>query len=117
MSKKDYKIDAEGKTIGRVASEAAKVLMGKDSPEYKPNVVVSVAVQIVNASKSNISEKKKVGKTYSRYSGYPGGQKVRNLEDLISKKGISEVYKKAVYGMLPGNRLRSERMKNLSISE
>jgi large subunit ribosomal protein L13 len=110
-------IDAKNKTIGRVATEAAMALMGKDQASYQPNVVTDITVTIENASESNITDKKKGEKEYSRYSGYPGGRKVRTLAEVIEKKGYKEVFEKAVYGMLPANRLRSLRMKNLIIKD
>jgi large subunit ribosomal protein L13 len=109
------KFDAENKTIGRVASEVAKALIGKDSPDYQPNVVIKDDVQIVNASKAKIDMKKLKTKKYQWYTGFPGGLREKNLEQMIEKKGYGEIFKKAVYGMLPDNKLRSERMKKLEI--
>jgi large subunit ribosomal protein L13 len=110
-------IDAENKSIGRVASEAAVALMGKDNPDYAANVVIKDKVQITNASKAKISFKKLQDKKYQWYTGYPSGLKERTLEEMIEKKGYGEIFKKAVYGMLPDNKLRSPRMKQLEISE
>lgn len=110
-------IDAENKTIGRVASEAAKCLLGKDSADYQPNVVVKSGVQITNAAKAKIDLKKLSDKKYQWYTGYPSGLKERTLSEMIAKKGYGEIFKKAVYGMLPDNKLRSERMKQLEILE
>lgn len=110
-------IDAENKSIGRVASEAAKSLMGKDEPTFKPNIVVANKVQITNASKAKISFKKLADKKYQWYTGHPGGLKERTLEEMIEKKGYGEIFKQAVYGMLPDNKLRKERMKKLEIVE
>jgi len=109
------KIDAQNRTIGRVATEVAKILMGKNSVDYRPNVVSKEKVQIINASKVNIPAKKLTDKEYQRYTGHPGGLRKINLEELIQKKGYGEVFKKTVYGMLPDNKLRSLRMKNLEI--
>tara|TARA_Y100001935_G_C16969756_1_gene343504 strand:- start:188 stop:535 length:348 start_codon:yes stop_codon:yes gene_type:complete len=114
---KKHTIDATDKKIGRVATEVATILMGKDAPSYQPNVCPDVTVEIVNASKASISEKKKEQKTYSQFSGYPGGLKQPTLAQVIEKKGFSEVFRKAVYGMLPDNRLRARMMKNVVISE
>ena len=112
-----YTIDAAGKRIGRVASEAARVLMGKHLPTYEPNKAGDVSVSITNASQLEITEAKRDQKTYTRYSGYPGGLKTETLEQVIEKKGVSEAVRRAVYGMLPSNKLRAPRMKRLQISE
>ena len=108
-------INAENKTLGRVATEAAMALMGKDSVNYQPNVVADVVVVIENAAKTKITDKKKNEKEYSRYSGYPGGLKFEKLDKVIKEKGYEEVYQRAVKGMLPANRLRSLRLKNLQV--
>ncbi|HMO78596.1 MAG TPA: 50S ribosomal protein L13 [Candidatus Paceibacterota bacterium] len=110
-------IDAKDKTIGRVASQVAKMLMEKDSASYTPNKTSTQQVQIINASLAKINFKKKIEKEYTRYSGYPGGIKYQTLGDLISKKGYGEVFRKAVYGMLPKNTLKNQRMKNLIIKD
>lgn len=110
-------IDAQNKPIGRVATEAAMALMGKDKVEYQPNNQPATKVQIENASKAKISQKKLKEKMYTRYTGYPGGLRERTLEELIEKKGYGEVFKKAVYGMLPDNKLRKIMMSNLEITE
>jgi len=110
-------IDAQNKVIGRVATEAAMALMGKDKADYQPNVKPTTKVKIENASKAKISQKKLKTKVYTRYTQYPGGLRKRTLEELIEKKGYGEVFKKAVFGMLPDNRLRSIMMNNLEITE
>ena len=110
-------IDATDKSIGRVATEAAMALMGKDNPSYQPNVVTDVTVVIENASKSSVTDKKKDEKQYARYSGYPGGLKFTPLRRMIETKGYEGVYNSAVRGMLPSNRLRSPRLKNLQIND
>ena len=108
-------INAENKSLGRVATEAAMALMGKDNVNYQPNVVADILVVIENASKTKITDKKKKEKEYAKYSGYPGGLKFEKLEKIISEKGYSEVYQRAIKGMLPANRLRSKRLKNLQV--
>lgn len=110
-------IDATNKTIGRVASEAAMALMGKDHPSFQPNVVADVKVTIENAAKTKITDKKKDEKQYPKYSGYPGGLKFESLRKILDKKGYGEVYAKAVKGMLPANRLRDLRLKNLQVND
>ena len=110
-------IDARGKRLGRVATEVATILIGKDRTDVVRNVVPDVHVTVTNASKLLIDEKKREQKEYDRYSGYPGGRRTRTLEQVITQKGYAEVLRNAVYGMLPHNRLRAQRMKQLTISE
>ncbi|MEI8061728.1 MAG: uL13 family ribosomal protein [bacterium] len=110
-------IDAKNKKIGRVCSQVAMILMGKNAPTYERNKIPVVEVEIINTSKADISNTKKDEKTYRTYSGYPGGQKNEKLADLATRKGHSELFKRAVYGMLPSNKLRSKMMLNLKISE
>lgn len=112
-----HKIDANGKKLGRLATEIATVLMGKHRPDVMKNTVANVLVEVKNASKLLITEKKKKDKKYSHYTGYPGGLRFTTMEKMIEKKGYAEVLRKAVYGMLPANRLRAKRMKRLKISE
>lgn len=110
-------INAQGKSLGRVASEAAKMLMGKDSAAYEPHLVQGDGVHIVNASQVAMTEKKLKQKQYGRYTGYPGGLKFQTLEQLVAKKGYAEAFRKAVYGMLPNNKLRARMMKQLKVTE
>jgi large subunit ribosomal protein L13 len=112
-----HTIDAQQKKLGRIASEAAKILMGKNSVDYAPNVVADVKVVIINASKLDIDTKKKNEKEYTRYSGFPGGLFTRTLGNVIEKKGYSEVVKIAVEGMLPKNKLQAQMIKNLTVTE
>lgn len=113
----EHTIDATGQKIGRIATKAAVLLRGKDTAEFQRNVVPSVKVKIENASKLSIAPAKMVDKKYKRYSGYPGGLKHTTMERTIEKHGYREVLKKAVYGMLPANKLRAVFMKNLIITE
>ena len=110
-------IDATNKKIGRVATEAAMALMGKDKADYQPNKVSEVTVIIENASKTSVTDKKIKEKEYPSYSGYPGGLKFETLEKVLKTKGFAEVYRKAIKGMIPANRLRALRMKNLIVKE
>jgi len=111
----EYTIDAKGKKLGRIATEAAVLLMGKNSPDFKRNEVANVKVSIENVSELDIDDKKMDNKEYKRYSGYPGGLKIRKMKEVIAKKGYAEIVEKAVYGMLPANKLRAKIMKNLII--
>ncbi len=118
MAEKDtYTIDAAGKSLGRIASEAAKALMGKTRADYTPNKSSNVKVTITNAAKLFVREKKRVAKVYQDYSGYPGGKRVETLASLSSRKGFGAAIRRAVSRMLPRNTMRVERMKNLSITE
>ena len=114
---KEHTIDATNRAVGRVASEAAMLLMGKDTPAFRKNIVPEVKVTVENASNIKFDPKKLKGKIYQRYSGYPGGRKERTMEEVIEKKGYKGIFEKAVYGMLPGNKLRSVMMKNLIITD
>jgi large subunit ribosomal protein L13 len=114
---KTHVIDAEGKRIGRVATEAAVFLMGKNAPDFERNKVTGVKVSIINAAKADIVEKRMAQKTYANYSGYPGGLKLNKAKDVIKRHGYRDIFLKAVYGMIPSNRLRAIRMKNLTIAE
>ncbi|MDP3989115.1 MAG: 50S ribosomal protein L13 [bacterium] len=113
----EYVIDAKEKSLGRVASEAAMALRGKNDPSFAPNKLSDVWVTIKNTGTISVTEKKLEQKTYTRYSGYPGGLYKQSLSNLVDKKGYSEAMRKAVYGMLPNNRLRSRMMKRLTIEE
>lgn len=112
-----YKIDATGKILGRIASEAASVLRGKNEPTFERHLLNTTKVLIENASKLKIPATKLVGKIHTRYTGHPGGLKHLSLEQVIAKKGYGEPLRLAIYGMLPANRLRAELMKHLTITE
>lgn len=112
-----YSIDAAGKSIGRVASEAAKALMGKMRADYTPNKNSGVKVTISNAGKLYTTEKKRTGKVYTTYSGHPGGQKRESLASLNARKGKGEAIRRAITRMLPRNTMRVARLKNLTITE
>jgi large subunit ribosomal protein L13 len=117
-TKSTYTIDAAGKSLGRVASEAAKALMGKTRADYVPHKRSDVSVTISNASKLYIRERKRTGKIYHTYSGYPGGMKRESLSSLSSrKKGNGEALKRAITRMLPRNTMRTARFKNLIVTE
>lgn len=112
-----YVIDAQGKMLGRVASEAAHVLMGKHKATFVKNAVVGEEVEIKNAKGIVISGTKARTKQYERYSGYPSGLKFESYEHLVARRGHKEAIRNAIYGMLPGNKLRPRRMKLLTIEE
>ena len=108
-------IDAKDQTLGRVASAAAKALLGKNAATFAKNVVAQDGVKIINASRIAVTGNKKLDKKYIRYSGYPGGQKTENYAMLTARKGEKEVIRKAVLGMLPKNKLQALRIKMLEI--
>ncbi len=111
-----YTIDAKGKSLGRVASDAAQALLGKKSVHYVQNAVLPVRVSIINASKLVMTEKRIANKTYVHYTGYPGGLRETPMARMMDKKGIEEVMRKTVDGMIPRNKLRKDRMKRLTIT-
>ncbi len=110
-------IDAKDKKLGRIASEVASLLMGKDAPGFARNKVLDRKVTITNASKLAITPKKTREVVYTRYTGYPGGLKHETMEHAIAKKGHGELLKRAVRGMLPNNKLRPKMLQNLIIEE
>lgn len=116
MEKKSYTIDATGKRLGRIATEAAKVLIGKDSVQFAKNVVPDVTVTIENASKLDVSTKR-AEMEFQSYSGFPGGRRVETLGHLATRRGYAEVVRRVVSGMLPKNKLHAVRMKNLIVTE
>jgi len=111
---KYYLIDASTAPLGRIATQAAVLLMGKNDPNYAPNIVASHIVLIVNSDKLFLTGTKELSKKYYRHSGYPGGIKETDFADL-KKTDSTEIIKKAVRGMIPHNRLESELLKHLKI--
>ena len=112
-----YTIDATNRTLGRVASEAAHALLGKRSVRFAKNVAMPMTVVIENAGKLHLPARRATGKVYTRYTGYPGGQRSVTMRETIDKKGVVEVVRKTVDGMIPRNKLRPLRMKNLVVTE
>jgi large subunit ribosomal protein L13 len=110
-------IDATNKKLGRLASEIAQLLMGKDLVDYARNKAPNRDVKVTNAGKMSIDEKKKLTKEYVRYTGYPGGLKKEKLGALVARKGNADALKKAVRGMLPSNKLRPGMLKHLIIED
>jgi large subunit ribosomal protein L13 len=115
--KKTIEINAEGKTLGRVASEVARFLMGKNSPAYERNVYSGFKVEVANASKVKITPKKLEEISHRRYSGYRGGLRILKGTETVEKKGMKEMIKLAVFHMLPNNKLRREMIKNLKVED
>ncbi len=109
-----YLIDAKDKILGRVATQIALILRGKDEAGFAPHLNPKHFVVVINASKVKFTGKKFENKKYFHHSGYPGGLKEKTLEELF-KKNPSEVLRKAVKGMLPKNRLSKVLLSNLKV--
>ena len=107
-------VDAEGKTLGRLATQLADLLRGKRKPEYTPHVDVGDFVVVINAEKIRVTGNKLADKRYYRHSGYPGGLKSRTLGDMLERRP-EEVIRKAVRGMLPRNRLGRKQLTKLKV--
>ena len=116
-TEKKYDIDAAGKALGRVAAEAARALMGKAHADYTPHIPSVVKVTISNAGKIRITEKKRLQKSYTQYSGHPGGLKIESLGSLIGRRGKSAAVRKAVERMIPRNTMKTARLKRLIVTE
>jgi len=115
MEPQEHTVDAKGKRLGRLASGIAHILLGKESTDFAKNKIASVRVHVENVDALDIPEQKRTTKIYDRYSGFHGGRSEETLEEVIAKKGTREALTRAVYNMLPANRLRKGRMKNLVI--
>jgi len=109
-----YVVDAQGKTLGRLATQIANVLRGKTKRTYTPHVDVGDFVVVVNAEKVHVTGKKLEDKRYWRHSGYPGGVRSRTLAEMLERRP-EEVLRKAVKGMLPRNRLARKQIVKLKI--
>lgn len=109
-------LDAEGQSLGRLASVAAKMLRGKHKPSFTPHVDCGDNVIIINAEKVNLTGKKWDAKKYVRYTGYPGGQRSLTAKQLFEKDPC-RLAEKAVKGMLPKNKLGSALYRNLTVCQ
>jgi large subunit ribosomal protein L13 len=109
-----YVVDAEAKTLGRLATQIAEVLRGKGKPAYTPHVDTGDFVIVVNAEKVHVTGQKLDQKLYYKHSGYPGGLHSRTLREQLARRP-EEVLRKAVRGMLPKNRLASAQLRKLKI--
>ena len=114
VERKWYVVDAEGKTLGRLSTEIARVLRGKHKPIYSPNVDTGDYVIVINAEKVKVTGKKMSDKMYVRYTGYIGGRKETSLRDMLDKKP-EHVLKHAVKGMLPKNNLGKQMLDKFHI--
>jgi large subunit ribosomal protein L13 len=109
-----YLVDAESKTLGRLATQIADVLRGKGKAAYTPHVDTGDFVIVVNAGKVHVTGQKLDQKLYYKHSGYPGGLHSRTLREQLERRP-EEVLRKAVRGMLPKNRLASAQLRKLKI--
>ncbi len=107
-------VDAEGETLGRLASKVAKLLRGKHKPNFTPHVDCGDNVVIINAEKIHLSGTKWDNKTYQRYTGYPGGQRETTASELLASNP-GRIVEKAVKGMLPKNKLGADLFRNLKV--
>ena len=114
IERKWYVVDAEGATLGRLASEIAKVLRGKNKPEYTPHIDTGDYVIVVNAEKVKVTGKKLQQKIYYNHSDYVGGMRETTLAELLAKKP-EKVIELAVKGMLPHGRLGRQMGKKLFV--
>lgn len=107
-------VDASGETLGRLASQIARILMGKHKPIYTPNVDVGDYVVVINAADVRVTGKKRKEKVYYRYTGYPGGIKERTFEELLERKPTEPIYL-AVKRMMPRSTLGQRMLKKLKV--
>ena len=114
VEKEWFIVDANDVVLGRLASVVAVVLRGKHKPSFTPHVDCGDKVIVINAEKIKLTGNKMTDKQYVRHSGYPGGQRFQNPEDLLEKKPTA-VVEKAIKGMLPKSRLGSEMFRNLFV--
>lgn len=114
VTKDWYVIDATNEVLGRLASQVAKILRGKNKPCYTPHADCGDYVIVINADKVKLTGKKMTDKVYVRHTGYPGGQRFATPADYLAKKPTF-VVEKAVKGMLPKTRLGEHILKNLKV--
>ena len=111
-----YVVDAEGETVGRLCSKIASVLRGKHKPSYTPHVDTGDYVIVINAEKVRFTGNKWADKEYQRYTGYPGGRKLRTAAEVLERRPRA-IVETAVKGMLPKNRLGRAMYKKLFVYE
>ena len=109
-----YVVDADGKTLGKVASVVAQILRGKHKPTFSPHLDTGDCVIVVNAARVHVTGRKMEQKTYYHHTGYPGGLRAITLKDLL-KRHPTRVIRHAVRGMLPHNRLGRQIVKKLKV--
>lgn len=114
VERKWFIVDADGVTLGRLATKVASILRGKHKPEYTPHQEVGDYVIVVNAGKINVTGRKRERKMYYRHTGYPGALRDDNFAGVIKKKPVFPV-ENAIRGMLPKNRLGRKLFKNVKV--
>lgn len=114
VTQKWHLVDAGGQTLGRVASQVAKLLRGKHKPTFTPNIDLGDFVVVINAAQVKLTGKRAELKQYFHYTGYPGGATFEKFQDLI-RKNPQRVFEHAVKGMLPHNRLGRRIIKKLKV--
>ncbi|MBX9951423.1 MAG: 50S ribosomal protein L13 [Candidatus Obscuribacterales bacterium] len=114
ISDKWFVVDAEGKTLGRLATRVADILRGKNKPQFTPNVDTGDFVIIINAEKIKVTGKKETQKVYSRHSGFPHGFKQETLKSLRERRPTA-IVERAVKGMLPHTRLGARQFTKLKV--
>lgn len=114
VERKWYVIDAEDKTLGRLAAEVVGILRGKKKPQYTPHVDTGDFVVVVNADRVAVTGRKAEQKIYRRHTGYPGGLREVSYEQMKDRKP-AEILRRAVYGMMPKTRLARQQFKKLKI--
>lgn len=107
-------VDAEGEILGRLASKVAKMLRGKNKPNFTPHVDCGDNVIVINAEKINLTGNKWESKSYIHYTGYPGGQRTQTAKGLLAKHP-ERIIEKSIKGMLPKNKLGAEIFRNLKV--
>lgn len=115
IKRQEHILDATGVSLGRLASKIALLLRGKNKPSFVPHLDQGDSVIVANIDKIKITGDKLNNKIYHSHSTYPGGLKSVKLKDFIAKRGKAEVLRKAVYGMLPNNKLRPGMLSRLTI--
>jgi len=114
VARKWWLINAEGQVLGRLATTIARLLRGKDKPEFTPFMDTGDFVVVINAEKIKVTGRKLDDKIYYSHSGYPGGLKARTLREMLARKP-EDVIRHAVWGMIPKNRLGRKLIKKLKI--
>ncbi len=114
VERKWYVVDAEGKTLGRLSTEIARVLRGKHKAQYTPHIDTGDFVVVINADRIEVTGRKAEQKIYYRHTGYPGGLKEVSYERMMDRKP-TEIVRKAVWGMMPKSRLARAQFKKLKI--
>lgn len=118
MEPKTHTIDAKGQKLGRIATKAAHLLMEKDVPAFEKHRKLGNRVKVINVNGLVVTEKRASEKNrYKRASGYSGNLVIESIADVRGRRGMGEVVKRAVRGMLPNNKLRTEMLKRLEVVE